>query len=226
MNLIRHGKTKDVYEGENGDIVLVFKDDATGGADGVFDPGQNHIIGKIEGAGNASLRITDYLYKKIEEAGIKTHIVNIDIPNNTMTVKAAELFGEGLECICRFKAAGSFIRRYGAYIENGTELDALFEMTIKDDDREDPILIEDAGVALGILQPGEYDIIKDLTRRISTIVRDTLAEKGIDVYDLKMEFGKVNGEIILVDEISGGSMRGFKDGVALSPIELTNIATA
>ena len=48
-----------------------------------------------------------------------------------MEVLPAKVFGHGLEVICRMKATGSFIRRYGDYIEDGADLDAYVETTLR-----------------------------------------------------------------------------------------------
>ena len=74
MKKIYTGKTKDVYELENGNVCLKFKDDCTG-KDGKFDPGENQIGLTIEGVGDINLQMTDYYFKKINDAGIRTHYV-------------------------------------------------------------------------------------------------------------------------------------------------------
>ena len=135
MNLVYSGKTKDVFALEDGNYLLKFKDDCTG-ADGVFDPGMNTVGLKIDGAGRAGLRLTQYFFEILNEKGIKTHYVSADIENATMTVKPAKTFGKGLEVICRFRAVGSFYRRYGDYCEEGMPLPAFVETTFKDDARE------------------------------------------------------------------------------------------
>ncbi|MGE5543591.1 MAG: phosphoribosylaminoimidazolesuccinocarboxamide synthase [Bacillota bacterium] len=224
MKLVYTGKTKDVYDLENGNYLLKFKDDATG-TDGVFDPGSNTVGLTIEGAGRAGLRLTRFFFKMLEENGIPTHYIDADIEKATMTVKAATVFGQGLEVICRYRAVGSFLRRYGAYVEEGQPLDALVEITLKDDERQDPPITEDTLVMLGILSRSEYQVLKDLTRRISRLVKDELAKKGIELYDIKFEFGRVgeNQEIVLIDEISGGNMRAYKDGRYIPPLELERL---
>src|SRR5690625_3206994 len=120
MELIYKGKTKDVYQEENGQIVLYFKDDMTG-KDGVFDPGENQVGLKVEGSGKAGLQMTGFFFEKLNAAGVPTHYVDSDIEAREMRVKKVSVFGEGLEVICRFKAVGSFIRRYGDYIERSEE---------------------------------------------------------------------------------------------------------
>lgn len=224
MELVYTGKTKNVYLLEDGNYLLKFKDDATG-ENGVFDPGSNSIGLTIEGAGRAGLRLTKYFFEALHREGIPTHYVNADIEQATMTVKPAVLFGKGLEIICRLRAVGSFLRRYGDYVQEGQPLDYFVEVTLKDDDRQDPPITEDALNMLGILTHQEYAVLKDLTRRVTAIVKDELAKKGIELYDIKFEFGRVGPEkqIVLIDEISGGNMRAFKDGRHLQPLELEKI---
>ena len=221
MKHVYEGKTKSVYELEDGNYLLKFKDDVTG-ENGKFDPGANTIGLSIEGMGKGGIRLTEFFFKKIEEAGIPTHFVTADVDNNTLTVKPATMFGKGLEVICRFKAVGSFLRRYGMYAENGQALDRFVEVTLKDDDRQDPPISEDALEMLGILTAGEYGALKDLTQKISVIIKDELAKKGLDLYDIKLEFGRINGQVALIDEISGGNMRVYKGGEIVEPLDLVN----
>lgn len=128
--LVYTGKTKNVFEMENGNFLLKFKDDCTG-RDGVFDPGENSVGLTIEGVGDVNLRMSTYFFEKINAAGIKTHFVNADSQETTMEVLPAKVFGNGLEVICRRRAVGSFIRRYGEYIEEGAVLPDYVETTFK-----------------------------------------------------------------------------------------------
>jgi phosphoribosylaminoimidazole-succinocarboxamide synthase len=219
MKLIYKGKTKDVYDNGDGTLLLQFKDDVTG-TDGVFEPGSNTVALSIEGVSKSCVRLTDFFYKKIEEAGIPTHFISADVEKAQMIVKPATIFGKGLEVICRLKAVGSFFRRFGDYCQNGQDLDFLVETTLKDDAREDPPITKDQLDMLGILTHEEYEILKDLTQKITRIIRDELAKKGAQLYDMKVEFGRVNGKITLIDEISGGCMRVFKDGKSVEPLEI------
>jgi len=219
MKLIQEGKTKNVYDLENGNYLLKFKDDVTG-TDGVFDPGANTVGLSIKGMGRGGLRLTQFFFKKINDAGFPTHFIDADIEKAEMVVKPAIVFGKGLEVICRYRAAGSFLRRYGAYATDGQQLDALVEITLKDDDRGDPLITRDTLEMLGILSGEEYDTLKDLTKRITGIIKDTLASFGMDLYDIKLEFGRIDGGIVLIDEISGGNMRVFKDGAIVDPLDL------
>ena len=186
----------------------------------MFDPGANTVGLSIEGVGHEGLKITKFFFEILKEKGIRTHYIDCDLNENTMTVKPCEVFGKGLEVICRFKAVGSFIRRYGLYAKPNDDLDTYVEITLKDDERCDPLITKDALVMLNILTEKEYEDLVALTKEICTIIRDVLKEKGLTLYDIKLEFGKVDGEVVLIDEISGGNMRVYNGDNIVAPTDL------
>ena len=221
--LIYTGKTKNVYELENGNCLLLFKDDCTG-KDGVFDPGENQVGITIDGVGDVNLRKSIYFFEKINAAGIKTHYVSADLGTTTMEVLPAKVFGKGLEVICRYKAVGSFFRRYGDYVEEGADLPAYVEMTFKNDEKGDPLVTKDGLVALGVMTEKQYDDMKKMTQDITKIVADDLKEKGLDLYDIKFEFGyDRDGNVMLIDEIASGNMRVYKNGEYIDPMTLSEL---
>ncbi|MCL2694129.1 MAG: phosphoribosylaminoimidazolesuccinocarboxamide synthase [Oscillospiraceae bacterium] len=225
MKLVYKGKTKDVYDLDNGNYLLRFKDDACGEG-GVFDPGANQIGLTIAGKGKAGLKLTEFFFKRINAAGYLTHFVSCDTEKAEMTVRPATMFGRGVEVVCRYKAAGSFVRRYGQYVRGGEPLDALVEITLKDDERGDPLITKDTLAALGILSEEEHDTLKDLVRKISDVIKKAIEEKGMELADLKLEFGRgEDGQIMLIDEVSGDIMRVFKDGKSVEPLELERVLT-
>ena len=221
MKKLYEGKTKDVYALENGNVLLKFKDDCTG-KDGVFDPGENSVGLTIEGIGRANLETSVYYFELLKAAGVKTHYVSANLEDATMEVLPGKVFGKGLEIICRLKATGSFIRRYGAYIADGTVLEGGYvECTLKDDAKGDPLITSEGLAALGIMTQEMFDSMKAQTLLITKVVADDLAAKGMELYDIKFEFGYHNGEVILIDEIASGNMRVYKDGKIVDPVELT-----
>ena len=223
MKLVYTGKTKDVFALDNGNYLLKFKDDCTG-KDGVFDPGENSVGLTIEGVGDVNLRMSIYFFEKINAAGIPTHYVSADLANTTMEVKPAKAFGKGLEVICRERAVGSFIRRYGALIESGAKLPSYVETTLKDDAKGDPLITKDALVAIGVMSAEQYDDLKAQTQAITKIVADDLAAKGMELYDIKFEFGyDANGNVMLIDEVASGNMRVYKNGEYVDPLTLNKL---
>ena len=226
MKKVYQGKTKDVYELDNGNVMLKFKDDCTG-KDGVFDPGENAVGLTIEGIGKENLKTSVYYFELLKKAGIKTHYVSADIDNATMEVLPAKVFGHGLEVICRLVATGSFIRRYGDYIEDGTPLEGGYvEATFKNDEKGDPLVTSEGLAALGVMSQEMFESMKAQTLAITKIVADDLAQKGLQLYDIKFEFGYNNDEVILIDEIASGNMRVYKDGKIVAPMDLTKMILA
>ena len=229
MKKLYTGKTKDVFELENGNVLLKFKDDCTG-KDGVFDPGENSVGLTIEGIGRANLETSVYYFELCKKAGIKTHYVAANVEDATMEVLAAENFGKaqggnGLEVICRRVATGSFIRRYGEYIKDGTVLEGGYvECTFKNDAKGDPLVTGEGLAALGIMTPAMFETMKEQTLKITKVVADDLKSIGLDLWDIKFEFGYTkDGEVVLIDEIASGNMRVYKDGTIVNPVDLTKL---
>ena len=228
MKKLYVGKTKDVYQMDNGNVMLKFKDDCTG-KDGVFDPGENSVGLTIDGIGRANLETSIHYFELLKKAGIKTHYVNANIDEATMEVLDAECFGKaqgggGLEVICRLVATGSFIRRYGEYIKDGTRLEGGYvECTFKNDEKGDPLVTGEGLAALGVMSPEMFESMKAQTLKITKIVADDLKTIGLDLWDIKFEFGYNNGEVVLIDEIASGNMRVYKGDQIVDPVELTKI---
>ena len=223
LELLYTGKTKNVYKLPNGNCLLLFKDDCTG-KDGVFDPGENSVGLTIEGVGDVNLRMSIYYFEKINAAGIRTHYVSADLGNTTMEVLPAKVFGQGLEVICRRKAVGSFFRRYNQYCQLGQDLPYYVETTFKNDALGDPLVTKDGLVDLGVMTAEQYESLKAQTQAITKIVADDLAEKGLELYDIKFEFGyDPEGNVMLIDEVASGNMRVYKDGQYIDPMTLNGL---
>lgn len=223
MNLLYKGKTKDVYKLDKDQVILKFKDDVTG-EDGKFNPGADTVGLTIEGIGQSNLRLSSYFFERLKEANIPTHYLASDLEGNTMKVVKAGFFGKGIEVICRYRAVGSFIKRYGLYAREGDKLDSYVEFTLKDDKRSDPFITKEGLASLNIMKKEEYEEIEGLTRKISSIIKKELEKKDLELYDIKLEFGKSKeGKIILIDEISAGNMRVYKDGRSIKPLELESL---
>ena len=89
------------------------------------------------------------------------------------------------------------------------------------------MITKEALLELGILKEGEYETLIEMTKKICGIVKDILAERGLDLYDIKLEFGRdIHDDIMLIDEISGGNMRVYKDKQYIEPLELEKFILA
>lgn len=226
MKKIYTGKTKDVYDLENGDYLLQFKDTVTG-SDGVFDPGANTVGLTIDGMGQLNLAVSAMFFELLAKQGIATHYISSDPAKGQMTVVPTTAFGQGVEVICRYRAVGSFLRRYGKYAKEGDPLDAYVEVTLKDDDRNDPLITAEGLAALGIMDHARFNELVDLTQRITKAVADKISAKGMELYDIKFEFGlSPQNELLLIDEISSGNMRVYRGKESVKPEELSHLLLA
>jgi phosphoribosylaminoimidazole-succinocarboxamide synthase len=223
MKLLKIGKTKDVYQKPDGKIVLKFKDTVTGHADGSCDPGGNQVVGEQAGVASGALKTTAYYFKLLKQSKIPAHFVKADLSKNEMTVKPAVMFGSGLEFVCRYKACGGFIRRFGGYAKEGDVLPGIIEVTLKDDQRDDPPVTKEIAVALKIITAEQFDKAVRITRKVCDIVKNDLAAKGLELIDIKVEFGLVNGKVVLIDEISAGNMRVCKNGKKLDYLQVAEL---
>ena len=88
----------------------------------------------------------------------------------------------------------------------------------------DPLVTKDGLVDLGVMTSEQYDSLKAQTQAITKIVADDLAEKGLELYDIKFEFGyDPNGKVILIDEVASGNMRVYKNGEYIDPMTLNKL---
>lgn len=218
------GKTKDVSVRDDGTAQFYFKDTVTGDETGKQDPGGNKVVGEKQGVAMAALKLSNYFFNVFKKHNVPTHFISADIEKHTMDVYAAEKFGQGLEFIVRYIATGSFIRRFGGYCKDGTEFpDGIFEITLKDDERDDPVVTKEILSALKVATEEQVEECLSIAKQVGEIIRDDLSKKGITLYDFKIECGIVNGKIVLIDEMSAGNMRCYKDGKKLDYIEATNL---
>jgi phosphoribosylaminoimidazole-succinocarboxamide synthase len=199
MRTIYEGKTKDVLKDEEGNVYLLFKDDATG-ENGVFDPGSNIVGGSVAGKGKTGLAIAKYFFEVMEQNGVPTHYLGADLEKGLMKVREVDV--PKLEFVLRYFTAGSMCRRFS--IESGVAFAPPYlEVTLKDDDQGDPLISERLCLMKGLLREGEYDRILGLLVRVGEVLRDELRKIGLSLIDFKMEFGLDHDRnIFVVDEIT------------------------
>ncbi|BAD84621.1 phosphoribosylaminoimidazolesuccinocarboxamide synthase [Thermococcus kodakarensis KOD1] len=217
MRPIYRGKTKDVYE-DGPYLVFYFKDSVLG-EDGREDTGGNEIVGERRGKGSIVLDETEFFFRLLEEKGIRTHFVERIDERRARFLRAERI---PLEVIYRELAYGSFLRRYQGWVKELKPL-GIVEFTLKDDSLKDPLITEEAVVKLGIASEGEVREMKEKTRKVAEILREFFSSKGLQLVDFKLEFGRRNGELIVIDELSGDTMRVIKDGKLLSQEELREV---
>ena len=141
--------------------------------------------------------------RMLEENGIETHYVE-ELNDRETVVKAVEIVP--LEVIVRNVAAGSFSKRFG--VEEGTVLKSpTLEFCLKDDALGDPMINDYHILALGIATPEELQIMSEMTFKINALLKEYFDKIGVKLIDFKIELGRVDGKIILADEISPDTCR-------------------
>ncbi len=191
------GKAKKVFATEDSNLVIVsYKDDAT-----AFNGLKK---GTIAGKGVVNNRMTNYMFKMLEKAGVPTHYVE-ELNDRETVVKKVSIVP--LEVIVRNVAAGSFSKRMG--VEEGSALKCpILEFSYKNDDLGDPFINDYYALALGLATKEEIDLIAKYTFMINDFMVDFFKKLNIDLIDFKIEFGKTaDGTIILADEISPDTCR-------------------
>ena len=195
--MLYEGKAKKVYATDNPEVCIVdYKDDAT-----AFNGLKK---GTIAGKGVINNRMSNYLFRKLEEVGVPTHYVE-ELSDRETAVKKVSIVP--LEVIVRNVAAGSFSKRLG--IEEGKELLCpTLEFSYKDDELGDPLINDYFAIAIGAATREEIDTITKYTFMVNDFLKKFFAECGIELIDFKIEFSKTSdGTIILADEISPDTCR-------------------
>ncbi len=185
------GKAKKVFATNDPDVVLVaYKDDAT-----AFNGLKK---GTILGKGVVNNRMSNFMFKNLEAAGVKTHLIE-EISDRETLVKKVEIVP--LEVIVRNVAAGSMSKRLG--LPEGTALQhTVLEFSYKNDELGDPMINEYHAYAMGLCTPEELKTISDMAFKVNDFMVDYFKKRNVDLIDFKLEFGRFKGEIILADEIS------------------------
>ena len=160
--------------------------------------------GTIMGKGVVNNRMSNYVMKQLEKAGVPTHLVE-ELSDRETAVKKVSIVP--LEVIVRNVAAGSFSKRMG--VEEGKELLCpIIEFSYKCDELDDPFINDDYALALGLATQEEIDTIKAYTRKVNDFLKEYFLGVGIRLIDFKIEFGRLaDGTIILADEISPDTCR-------------------
>jgi phosphoribosylaminoimidazole-succinocarboxamide synthase len=196
LDQIYEGKAKKVYNTDDPDLVLVdYKDDAT-----AFN-GQKK--GTIVGKGIVNNRVSNHMFRMLEEKDIPTHYVK-QVSDRETLVKKVEIVQ--VEVIVRNIAAGSLSKRLG--LPEGTKLPVtVLEYCYKSDELGDPMINDYHIAALGLATKEEMQKIAEYSLRVNEIMTAYLKQFGIELIDFKLEYGRFHGQIILADEISPDTCR-------------------
>lgn len=189
------GKTKEVFYLDEDRVLLKFKDSVTAG-DGLKKD-------EIDGKGVLNAQTSALFFRVLENAGVPTHYVGM---KDERTMIAKKLSMIPVEVVARNIATGSIVKRLP--IKEGEVFDPpIVEFFLKDDSRHDPLLNYSHMEYFRLMTREEADEAEDMIKRAIKVLSDYIKKRGLILYDLKLEFGKLNGKLIVGDEISLDSMR-------------------
>ena len=195
--MLYEGKAKKVYTTEDPDVLIVsYKDDAT-----AFNGLKK---GTIVGKGAINNRMTNFIFKKLEEKGVPTHLVE-ELNDRETAVRKVEIVP--LEVIVRNYSAGSFAKKMG--MEEGVKFKCpTLEFSYKNDDLGDPLMNAYHAVALKAATREEIETIKSMAFKVNEVMKQYFDSLNVILVDFKLEFGKTaDGKIVLADEISPDTCR-------------------
>ncbi len=190
------GKAKKVWATDIPDVVLVdYKDDAT-----AFNGLKK---GTIAGKGVVNNRMSNFMFRNLEAAGVPTHFIE-EVSERETLVKKVQIVP--LEVIVRNIAAGSMSKRLG--IPEGKVLaHTVLEFSYKNDELGDPMINEYHAYAMELATPEEVKTISDMAFAVNDYMVNYFRKLNIDLVDFKLEFGRYKGRILLADEISPDTCR-------------------
>ena len=193
---IYEGKAKILYEGpEPGTLIQYFKDDAT-----AFNAQKR---GTIVEKGVINNKVSERLFRLLEQGGIRTHFVE-RLNDREMLTKRVRIVP--VEVVVRNTVAGSLAKRLG--LKEGNRIDpALVEFYYKNDALGDPLVNDDHLRLMSVATPGVLRELRDLGHAVNKILKPFFAERKMQLVDFKLGFGVFHNKLILADEISPDTCR-------------------
>ena len=207
-NLIAEGQAKRLYATENPDEAVVYYRDETVAFHGLKR-------GRIIGKGEINNLICEYMFTLLTEKGVPNHFLK-RIDNRCSLVKRVEIIPFTVKV--RNIVAGSLAKRIG--YPDGTRLrNTVLEYCLKDPELEEPMVNVTHITAMELATPQEVRRMEELSLQVNQIVSECMRDINIELIDLKLEFGRYHGEILLADEVSPDTCR-FWDASTHEPLDI------
>lgn len=195
-DMLYEGKAKKIFATARPDqVVHFFKDDAT-----AFNAQKR---GTIVDKGVVNNKVSERLFKLLEQEGIPTHFIERLSDREMLTKKVTIL---PVEVVVRNVVAGSLAKRLGLKEDQPIE-PAIIEFYYKNDELGDPLVNDDHLRLLKVATPAVLRELRELAHSINTVLKPFFAERRMRLVDFKLEFGVYHNKLILADEISPDTCR-------------------
>ena len=194
--LIYEGKAKKIFTtGHPDEVLQYFKDDAT-----AFNAQKR---GTIVEKGVINNKVSERLFRLLEQSGVPTHFVERKSEREMLTKKVTIV---PVEVVVRNVVAGSLAKRLG--LKEGKAIQPpIVEWYYKNDALGDPLIGDDHVRLLKLATPEQLAEIRRLALKVNSVLQPFFAERRMILVDFKLEFGIHNGQLILADEISPDTCR-------------------
>jgi len=194
--LLYEGKAKKVFATDKPDqVVQYFKDDAT-----AFNAQKR---GSIVGKGVINNKVSERLFRLLEQSGVPTHFVERLSDRELLTKKVTIV---PVEVVVRNVVAGSLATRLG--LKEGDSIEpAIVEWYYKNDGLGDPLIADEHIRLLKLATPEQLGEMKRLALQVNRVLRPFFHERQMILVDFKLEFGLYGDRLILADEISPDTCR-------------------
>ncbi|HEU4506303.1 MAG TPA: phosphoribosylaminoimidazolesuccinocarboxamide synthase [Nitrospira sp.] len=199
--LIYEGKAKKIFTtGQPDEVLQYFKDDAT-----AFNAQKR---GTIVEKGVINNKVSERLFRLLEQSGVPTHFVERKSDREMLTKKVTIV---PVEVVVRNRVAGSLAKRLGLK-EGETIQPPIVEWYYKNDALGDPLITDDHARLLNLATSEQLAEIRRLALKVNSVLQPFFAERRMILVDFKLEFGMHNGRLILADEISPDTCRLWDEG--------------
>lgn len=202
MRFLRSGKVKDIYELDDKHVLFHFSDRVS-----AFDV---KFPTPIPRKGEVLCKFAEFWFKNLPT---KNHYVRAEAKDK-IVVKKMDIIP--IECVVRGYFYGSLIQRWKngeVKIPEGTDTQIaakfptpIFDPTTKSETHDIPITRKDA-LARNLASAADYDWLEKTSLGIYQNMSKIAEKAGFILADLKLEFGKIGGEIILGDSIGPDEYR-------------------
>ncbi len=194
--LLYSGKAKSVYLTDDPKkLILHFRDDTS-----AFD---GERIEQLARKGMVNNRFNAFIMRRLEEAGIPTHLERL-LSDNEALVKRLDMLT--IECVIRNYSAGSLCKRLG--VTEGLNLDPpVFEFFLKNDALHDPMVNEHHMVSFGWASREDAHRMEEISREVNVVLKKLFIDADLLLVDFKLEFGRYDGSLRLGDEFTPDGCR-------------------
>lgn len=196
------GKVRDVYKLPD-DVLAIITTDRVSAFDYILPqtiPYKGQILNRL--AGHAFVEASKVM---------PTHMVDMPHPN-VMIARACRILP--IEVVVRAYLAGHAWREYEAgkrqicgvplpdgLVKNQKLPEPIITPTTKASEGHDEDITEEEILKRGIIAPNHWESIKSHALQLFDIGTQNAAKHGLILVDTKYEFGEIDGELILADEV-------------------------